>query len=334
MLNRIQKVITLVGATTWILSGCGLTTTVTTSPQTGILTFPVTQSSVTASTTPATTPVTQPPRTTAAATSAPATTTTKTTAPATKPPETKNPIDPDDIKTGNAYDTATVRDWMWNNEAADYYPDQKLVFLTFDDGPSTNITPKILDVLEENNVQGTFFYYTNGDLSGRAELIRRTVANGNAIAIHTNSHNYSLLYPKRRANVEAVLEDARLALAKIKAILGESWTTGVYRFPGGSFSWTGSKSARSAMTETKRALSAMGLEYLDWNALSGDSDLNNKDKSADGLVKYAIKTTRNATGHVIVLLMHDAGHITNGPKALQGIIDYYKAEGYEFGILK
>lgn len=361
MLTKTLKMISILSAATWLLSGCALTTT--TSPGTVPLTVNTSAAgTVTLSTAiqttsaltsaPATTALTTAAETTApgttggtaAGTATPITTgptttpaeatTPGTTAAPTKPAQTKNPIDPSDIKTGNAYDTATVRDWMWNNEAADYYPDQKLVFLTFDDGPSAGVTPKILDVLEANNVNGTFFYYTNGDLSGRADLIRRTVNNGNVIAIHTNSHNYSQLYPRRKADVEAIIADAQTALAKIRTILGQDWTTGVYRFPGGSFSWTGTKSGRAAMNEAKDALSDIGLEYLDWNALSGDADLNNRDKSASGLVKYTIKTTKNAAGHVIVLLMHDAGHITNGPKALQGIIDYYKEAGYEFGVLK
>ena len=245
-----------------------------------------------------------------------------------------NPINPDDIKSGDAYDTATVRDWIKRGKEADYFPDKKLVFLTFDDGPSGNVTPKVLDVLKKNNVHGTFFYYTYGDLSSRADLVRRTADEGHAIAIHTASHDYKKLYPKRKANTEAVVKDAQRATKNVQDILGTSWQPSVYRFPGGSFSWTGTKTARKAMEDTKAALSDIGLEYIDWNALSGDSDLNNKDKSVDGLVKYTIKTTKQAPGYIIVLLMHDAGHLPNSPKALQGIIDYYKENGYEFGILK
>lgn len=346
MITKIQKICAMITAATWLISGCGLTTTTTTSPLTTTLTFNTsTTGSGLGETKPQTTaPVktsantttadTKTPDTKSPVTTATATTPAKTSPSTTTPPKPTNPIDPEDIKTGNAYDTATVRDWMWNTDEADYYPDQKLVFLTFDDGPSTNVTPKILDVLEENNVNGTFFYYPNGSLTGRADIVKRTVANGNVIAIHTNSHNYSELYPKRIADVDAIVEDAQKAISGIRAILGQDWTTGVYRFPGGSFSWTGSKTAKTKMKNAKAALSDIGLEYLDWNAMSGDSDLGNKDKSPAGLVKYTIKTTKSAAGHVMVVLMHDAGHLTNGPQALQGIIDYYKAEGYEFGVLK
>lgn len=359
MITKIQKIFTVITAASWFMSGCALTTSTTTSPETTTLTFSTSpagtiagattaqtttaQTTTAGTTSPVTVPTTTAVSTTAANTQTPATTVTETsattttaatTSPDTTPAKPTNPIDPADIKTGNAYDTATVRDWMWNTEAADYYPSQKLVFLTFDDGPSTNVTPKILDILEKNDVNATFFYYPNGSLEGRAEIVKRTVENGNVIAIHTSSHNYSKLYPKRIADVDAIVEDAQKAISSIRAILGEDWTTGVYRFPGGSFSWTGTKTAKAQMRNAKNALSGIGLEYLDWNAMSGDSDQDNKDKSPEGLVKYTIQTTKEAAGHVIVVLMHDAGHVTNGPKALQGIIDYYKGAGYEFGVLK
>lgn len=242
--------------------------------------------------------------------------------------------DPAEVKQGNVYDTATVRDWIDDGEGAPNYPkDQKIVFLTFDDGPSTNITPKDLDILKENKIPATFFYLADESLPSKADLVKRTKEEGHTIAIHTASHDYDYLYPKRVPNVDHVVTDALKAVEQVKAIIPD-YVAGTYRFPGGSFSWTGGKTARKNMKATKEALAEKGLEYIDWNALSGDADLNNRDKSAEGLVKYTKKTTKSADNNVVVLLMHDAGHIKNGPKALQGIIDYYKNEGYEFARFK
>ncbi len=338
------------GATKVVTTGAapGITVTQVTVPDKGSITQPVTIPDTMPDTTPATTPDTTPdttpgttpdttPDTTAGTTPDSTPGTTPDTMPDTQTaskPEPTNPIDPADIRTGDAYDTWTVRDWMWNGSEADYYPEEKLVFLTFDDGPSWSVTPKVLDILEANDVPATFFYYTNGDLSDRRETIDRTLRGGHTIAIHTNSHVYSELYPKRRADVDAILRDATRATAKIRSVLDESWTPTVYRFPGGSFSWTGSDGAKRAMKEAKRALAEKGLIYLDWNAMSGDSDPSNKDKSPAGLVKFTIQQAKNARGHVIVVLLHDAEHSKNTPKALQGIIDHFRAEGYAFGRLK
>lgn len=369
MKNSTKRLIMISLVSSMLLSGCALSTEGLSKPDASGSTVPP-QTSAASGTRPVTTPagttspVTAAPSTTLPDTTAPDTTAPATTEPVTQPdppapdtttpstiaPETTGgtttattttastttakPADPADVKSGDAYDTATVRNWMRLASKAAHYPEQKLVFLTFDDGPSSKVTPKILDVLKKNQVHATFFYYTHGDLSSRAAVVRRTAAEGHAIAIHTNSHKYNILYPNRKANVEAIVKDAEKATGYIQAILGDDWKPSVYRFPGGSFSWTATASSKTAMANAKSALSDMGLEYIDWNALSGDSDNNNKDKSPSGLLKYTIKTTKNAYGHVIVLLMHDANHVPNTPKALQGIIDYYKKNGYEFGILK
>lgn len=351
MLMRIQKILTVLAVSVSLITGCGLavvdttaatsttqptrTIAVATKPQSVPVTVPVTvPNSKTDTTTDTSTDTTTD---TSTDTSTDASTDTSTDTTGTTPeskPEPTNPIDPDDIRSGYAYDTYTVRDWTWNASGADYYPEEKLVFLTFDDGPSWSVTPEVLDILKANDVHGTFFYYTNGDLTSRKETILRTFREGHAIAIHTDSHDYSQLYPKRKADTEEILKDVSRATAKIRAILNEPWTPTVYRFPGGSFSWTGSDSARQAMTKTKKALADKGLIYLDWNSMSGDSDTSNKDKSPQGLVNFTIQQTENAYGHVIVVLMHDAEHSKNTPGALQGIIDYFKSEGYEFGVLK
>lgn len=369
MKNSTKRLIMISLVSSMLLSGCALSTEGLSKPDASGSTVPP-QTSAASGTRPVTTPagttspVTAAPSTTLPDTTAPDTTAPATTEPVTQPdppapdtttpstiaPETTGgtttattttastttakPADPADVKSGDAYDTATVRNWMRLASKAAHYPEQKLVFLTFDDGPSSKVTPKILDVLKKNQVHATFFYYTHGDLSSRAAVVRRTAAEGHAIAIHTDSHKYNILYPNRKAKVEAIVKDAEKATGNIQAILGDDWKPSVYRFPGGSFSWTATASSKTAMANAKSALSDMGLEYIDWNAMSGDSDNNNKDHSPAGLLKYTIKTTKNVYGHVVVLLMHDANHTPNTPKALQGIIDYYRKNGYEFGILK
>ncbi|PKK39947.1 Peptidoglycan N-acetylglucosamine deacetylase [Clostridiaceae bacterium JG1575] len=250
---------------------------------------------------------------------------------ASKPGE-KEP-DLSEIKTGDAYDTATVRRWMWDTTAKNY-PKQKLVFLTFDDGPSWNNTPKVLDVLKANNIHGTFFYLTSGGFEDNADIVRRTAAEGHRIAIHSNSHEYDYLYPHGIADPEIVVDDAMKTVAKIKKILGNDWTTSAYRFPGGSMSWVDNAEAKAAMKKTIQGLADHGLQYMDWNTMTGDADLNNKDKSPEGLVSFLKKQTESAEGHVMVVLMHDAAHVNNTPKALQGVIDYFKGMGYEFATLK
>ena len=75
---------------------------------------------------------------------------------------------------------------------------EKVVFLTFDDGTSTTVTPKILKTLKDENVKATFFLTgQNIERGGEKakELIKQEFNEGHAIANHSYSHNYKLLYP-------------------------------------------------------------------------------------------------------------------------------------------
>ncbi|WP_410506314.1 polysaccharide deacetylase family protein [Haloimpatiens sp. FM7315] len=70
---------------------------------------------------------------------------------------------------------------------------RKVAFLTFDDGPTRCITPKMLDILKNHNVKATFFVI--GSLAERnPEIIKRTLKEGHSIGNHTYSHNYKKVY--------------------------------------------------------------------------------------------------------------------------------------------
>ena len=99
----------------------------------------------------------------------------------------------------------------------------KVVYLTFDDGPTPNNTPKILDILKKNNIKGTFFV-----IGQNPDMYKRIVDEGHTIAIHTYSHEYKQVY----ASVDAFFAD----LYKLRDLIKEK--TGVdpkvTRFTGGS----------------------------------------------------------------------------------------------------
>lgn len=221
----------------------------------------------------------------------------------------------------NSYPASEVRQMMAESS------DRKIVFLTFDDGPSNDNTVEILRILKENGVAATFFYVTRGDLENYADVIWETYLNGNSIGIHTNTHDYGELYPGRYADPEAILADVQTAIGKIRSILGEDWDTTVYRFPGGSFSWKGIQPAI-------QVLSQYGLEYVDWNTMTGDSDQANHDKSSEGLVRFLMDSNDELNAGVHVVLMHDGSWIEGVVGSLQEIIDYYKFMDYEFAVIK
>lgn len=86
-----------------------------------------------------------------------------------------------------------------------YMPDDKYVYLTFDDGPSPEVTPWILDELDKYNVKATFFCIgKNAEL--HPELIEDILKRGHSIGNHTYSHSKSLIQ-----NCEQYIEDIDMA---------------------------------------------------------------------------------------------------------------------------
>ena len=206
---------------------------------------------------------------------------------------------------------------------------KKVVYLTFDDGPSITNTPNILKILDEYNIKATFFVMGKSlDSNDEAkDLLKEIVKNGHSIGNHTYSHNYNYLYPNRTMNVDNIMNDLNKNSELMKSILGKDFSTRVIRLPGGYWSWNG-------RTEVKNKFYELGIENIDWNALTGDAE--GKKKNPDELFSY-LKTTVNNLGDKadsITILMHDTYGKENTVKALPEIIDYFKDKGFEFRTIK
>lgn len=63
----------------------------------------------------------------------------------------------------------------------------KYVALTFDDGPSATLTPRVLDILKANNARGTFFVLGR-NAAAHKDILRRAESEGSEIGVHTWSH--------------------------------------------------------------------------------------------------------------------------------------------------
>ena len=93
---------------------------------------------------------------------------------------------------------------------------QKEIYLTFDDGPSSN-TDKILDVLKEYDVKATFFVVGKTDEQS-IRAYQRIVEEGHTLAMHSYSHIYNEIY-ESKDNFMASLSDYR-HLAKVLPVSG------------------------------------------------------------------------------------------------------------------
>lgn len=66
---------------------------------------------------------------------------------------------------------------------------EKIVALTFDDGPDERFTPKVLEILKENDIKATFFVVGEG-VKKNPEILRQIHENGHEIENHTMTHPY------------------------------------------------------------------------------------------------------------------------------------------------
>lgn len=206
---------------------------------------------------------------------------------------------------------------------------KKVVYLTFDDGPSTTNTPTVLKTLEKYNVKGTFFIMGKSLAANDTakELLKEIAKNGHAIANHSYSHDYAYLYPGRTMNVHNMLKDFNKNDELMKSVLGKDFSTRVIRLPGGYWSWKGREPFKKKMQE-------LNISNIDWNALNGDAE--GKKKNAPELVEFLKKSVNELGPNAdsIVVLMHDTYGKAETAKALPQIIEYFKDKGFEFRTIK
>lgn len=209
--------------------------------------------------------------------------------------------------------TDTAREKMKHIYSSDY----KRAFLTFDDGPSKNITPQILDILKQNNVKATFFVLGNRvDLY--PSILKREYIEGHYIANHGYSHQYSAIY----ANPYNVLDEFNKTEYSIRNAIGnQSYNSHLFRFPGGA---SGGKYA-AVKKEAITLLEQNGIMHVDWSSLTKDAEGK---FTKEQLVQNLSETVGNKQS--VVLLMHDSGDKQTTVDALQDVINYLKSQGYIF----
>lgn len=182
---------------------------------------------------------------------------------------------------------------------------RKRVYLTFDDGPTKN-TEKILDILQEYNVQATFFVIGRDDAYSKS-LYQRIVEEGHTLAMHSYSHNYSEIYQSKKAFYKD--------FDKIYNLLFE--TTGVepkyYRFPGG----TSNQVSKVSMKSLAKSLTKRGYVYFDWNAMSGDA--NGKSLTKRQMINNVLKDVK--LHNTSIVLMHDAAEKVKTVQMLPDLLD-------------
>lgn len=186
-------------------------------------------------------------------------------------------------------------------------PNEKVIYLTFDEGYENGYTASILDTLKAKGVQATFFI-TGDYLNSQPELVGRMIDEGHAVGNHTVKHpNLPQCSISRRADEIGDLHDA----------VEEKYGYSMYlmRPPEGVFS-----------EQVLAQAQGMGYQTVLWSFAYKDWD-----PSAQMSTSTALQKTTSALHPGAIYLLHAVSK-TNAA-ILGDFIDTARQKGYTFGIL-
>ena len=193
-------------------------------------------------------------------------------------------------------------------------PGHKII-LTFDDGPSADYTPKILDILEKEKIPATFFII-GLNAENNIPMLNRIYKDGYEIGNHTFTHHNIAKMSSERADLE--LKSTRVLL---ECITGRS--TVLFRAPFNADSEPQTFDEIEPIARSKKDNYITVGESIDPN--DWDPNMN-----ADSIVNRTIRLAESTDASII--LLHDAGGKSRQATvdALPRIIDYFKKRGCVF----
>ena len=200
-----------------------------------------------------------------------------------------------------------------------YNGKEKIAYLTFDDGPTKRCTPKILDILKQNNIKATFFVIGER-VKQNPDIVKREFEEGHYIANHTYSHSNSKIYNGKESFYYELLKTEK---AISNAIGVKDYYSHLFRFP------CGSTTNYSTKKPYINFLKEFNYCYLDWNCLNNDAVCKHSNYELLNTLK---KTSKNK--ETLIVLMHDSGDVNRTNEVLQDSIDYLRNQGYSFGNMK
>ncbi|MFI1744466.1 polysaccharide deacetylase family protein [Thalassobellus sediminis] len=201
---------------------------------------------------------------------------------------------------------------MFPNYIWDIASTSKTIYLTFDDGPTPEITNWTLQTLEKFNAKATFFCIGN-NVDKHPDIFQNIVKAGHAIGNHTHNHIKGW-----KTKAEAYIENIELCESEFKNQIpnNQSLTTNLFRPPYGQISPKQGKLLRSK-----------GYKIIMWDILSFDWDANvSKETCLDNVIK------KTSDGSVVVF--HDSIKASeNMQYVLPKVLEYFNEKGYCFKAL-
>ncbi len=207
------------------------------------------------------------------------------------------------------------RNWVWS-----FSKKEKIIYLTFDDGPTSEITEWTLEQLNKYNAKATFFCIGK-NVKLYPEIFRKIYENNHSIGNHTHNHLNGLKtttsgYLDNIDKAElAFHKNLKLETATLSAT--ERQTSKLFRPPYGKLRFSQSKKIREK-----------GYKIILWDVLSADFDISiTKEKCLENV----INNTKNGS----IIVFHDSVKASEKLKfVLPQLLEYYTFKGFKFKNIK
>ena len=198
---------------------------------------------------------------------------------------------------------------MFPNYVWDIPTSGKDIYLTFDDGPSPEITDWTLDTLHRYNAKATFFCIGN-NVEKHSDIFQRIISEGHAIGNHTHNHIKGWK-TKTKDYLENIEEAQHIINAQIQN--SEFRIQKFFRPPYGQIK-----------PEQGKQLIKLGYKIIMWNVLSFDWD---KAVSKEKCLDNVISNTTNGS----IIVFHDSVKASkNMQYALPKVLEHFKSKGFNF----
>ncbi|MFK7832779.1 MAG: polysaccharide deacetylase family protein [Winogradskyella sp.] len=201
--------------------------------------------------------------------------------------------------------------FIWNIATKD-----KVLYLTFDDGPTPEITDWVLSTLKDFNAKATFFCIGN-NIEKHPEIFENILTEEHSIGNHTYNHLKGWKH-KTKHYIEDVLKTQSLINSKTQN--HQHWNLefkdcdlGLFRPPYGKFK-----------TKQSKQLQNLGYKIVLWDVLSYDWDNSVTEATC-------LKNVTSAAKEGSIIVFHDSLKASRNLKyVLPKVLEYYSEKGFAF----
>jgi len=201
------------------------------------------------------------------------------------------------------------KNYLWR-----FFTEEKVIYLTFDDGPTLDITLWTLEQLKSYNAQATFFCIGK-NIENHPEIFEQIILQNHTVGNHTHNHLKGTKNKTKKYIENTLIAEKSIQLAKqnIEHKLPENTASKLFRPPYGKMRGTQSKKLRS-----------LGYKIVMWDVLSADFDLN---ITKEACLKNVLNNSENGS----IIVFHDSLKAKENLQfTLPKVLEYYSQRGYVF----